>query len=291
MRNILYRTLLSVAVVAFPLSVASAQPVHGADSDRDISRLERTGTHFYEGITEMLSWHDIPFGALHFANHYSYFDNPDDKPFQFQALDFERDLAGTVGVPGSRSIGNIHPEDIANIVLLSRTAYTIGEDMLTEKGSSKKSYKHAFGLYKAMAYTEVSTQVMKNIVNRSRPDASDTKSFFSGHTSLSFAMCSFMQREVDDLLVHWDVLADEDWRRVARIGGFALFYGWASYVGYSRMRDNKHYFSDVLIGALIGTLFGNFVYDTYLADDDSILKNIGVGSNQGAPSVNISLGL
>ena len=52
-------------------------------------------------------------------------------------------------------------------------------------------------------------------------------------------------------------------------------YALASFVGLSRVNDNKHYIHDVLAGATIGTAFG---YGTYYANGDRY-KVDGVASN------------
>jgi PAP2 superfamily protein len=254
------------------------------------SRLERTAEHITSGISEMVGWYDIPVAAIFFTKSYYLYSNPDDKPIVVTPLKFENDLATSVGVRGSESLGSLDPNYFPQMILITRTAFTLGSDLLSEKGSSKKAYKHAFALYKTMAYTEVATNLTKGIVRKDRPDYSDTKSFFSGHTSLTFAMSSFVQRELDDAIVNWQDLTDSpDLRTTLRVASFSVLYGWAAYVGYSRMRDNKHYLVDVLLGATIGTVLGNFVYDSYLDDGDTILKSVSVTNLDGIPGLGFSL--
>lgn len=55
---------------------------------------------------------------------------------------------------------------------------------------------------------------------------------------------------------HWT--ADE--YRVGRWLSPLVTFGWASIVGYSRMHADKHYFSDVAVGALVGALIGELYY-------------------------------
>ena len=79
----------------------------------------------------------------------------------------------------------------------------------------------------AMRYGAIlgSTVTTKRLVHRLRPDASDDESFFSGHTALSFGASG------------WKVEMG-----VPFAGGAA----------YGRMAANKHYLSDVLVGAAAG---------------------------------------
>ncbi len=74
---------------------------------------------------------------------------------------------------------------------------------------------------------------LKSIIDKERPDMSDTNSFPSAHTSITFQSASFIQKR----------------------------YGWkygipayilAGYTGYSRLEADKHDIIDVLAGAVIG---------------------------------------
>lgn len=69
-------------------------------------------------------------------------------------------------------------------------------------------------------------------------------SFPSGHTTVAFAAAAAFTRELS-----------ETHPRAAWIVG-PLLYGGATAVGLSRMYDNKHWASDVVAGAAVGTLVG-----------------------------------
>lgn len=84
--------------------------------------------------------------------------------------------------------------------------------------------------------TEAMTLGFKYGVGRARPDGSDNYSFPSGHASASFAMAT----SVTAVYGPW-----------AGIPSYAL----ASLIALSRLDDNKHFVSDVLFGATIGTAF------------------------------------
>ena len=77
------------------------------------------------------------------------------------------------------------------------------------------------------------TTAMKGAVNRKRPNGAPY-SFPSGHTSVSFATAGVVYRHLGK---SWGIPA------------FAL----ATYVGLSRLQENKHYLSDVVAGAILGT--------------------------------------
>jgi membrane-associated phospholipid phosphatase len=108
-----------------------------------------------------------------------------------------------------------------------------------------------------VAATAVSS-VLKVAVGRARPfmsndgdpdhfrlsRSSDFQSFPSGHTTAAFAFAAALTSESDT----W-------WPHHHRLVGTAL-YGAATLVGLSRIYDDKHWASDVLAGAAIGTFSG-----------------------------------
>jgi len=120
-----------------------------------------------------------------------------------------------------------------------------------------------FGLHglEAVAVAGIATTVLKGVAGRSRPFVSvDTnpsdfhfgrgfsngnlQSFPSGHTTAAFALASTVTSESQRWWPHqtWIVAP--------------VMYGAATMVGLSRMYNNKHWASDVALGAAIGTFSG-----------------------------------
>jgi membrane-associated phospholipid phosphatase len=83
------------------------------------------------------------------------------------------------------------------------------------------------------------TAAIKMSVGRTRPDGTHY-SFPSGHSSVSFATATVLQRNLG-----W------------KIGIPA--YGFATYVAASRIQDKRHFLSDVTFGAAIGIVAGRSV--------------------------------
>jgi hypothetical protein len=86
----------------------------------------------------------------------------------------------------------------------------------------------------------------KRDANGNRPDSYSYNSFPSGHTTLAFAAVTVYAMEYSD-------------RPLVPI----LSYGAASMIGLSRITENKHWASDVLIGAILGHLIGRQVVNNY----------------------------
>jgi membrane-associated phospholipid phosphatase len=94
-------------------------------------------------------------------------------------------------------------------------------------------------LFRAQLLAQGTTYALKYSIRRVRPD--DTSfSFPSGHTAVSFASATVLQRHFG-----W------------KIGVPA--YAPASYVGASWIQAKRHYFSDVAFGAALGIVAGRSV--------------------------------
>jgi membrane-associated phospholipid phosphatase len=84
------------------------------------------------------------------------------------------------------------------------------------------------------------TGILKYSVERTRPDASNSLSFPSGHTSTAFSLATVASHHYG-----WKV----------GVPAYVL----ASGIGLSRIEKDKHYLSDVLAGATIGLIVGRTV--------------------------------
>ena len=89
----------------------------------------------------------------------------------------------------------------------------------------------------AMITNGVITELMKRSFGRVRPNGGCCKSFPSGHTSHSFTVAT---------------IANELYGKEVGIAAYCL----AALVATSRIHDNKHYLSDVIFGAGLGTAVG-----------------------------------
>lgn len=81
--------------------------------------------------------------------------------------------------------------------------------------------------------TAAATLILKYAIKERRPDGSDTHSFPSGHSAVSFASAAYLQRRYG-----W------------KFGAPA--YALSCYVAWGRCYAKKHYWYDVLAGAAIG---------------------------------------
>ena len=93
----------------------------------------------------------------------------------------------------------------------------------------------------------ITSGIIKRSTDVLRPDGSDYLSFPSSHTALAFASATFLHEEYKDQSI---------WYGVA---GYSI----ATASGVLRMLNNKHWMSDVLVGAGIGILTTKVTYLLY----------------------------
>ncbi len=123
---------------------------------------------------------------------------------------------------------------------------------------NKRARQVALGGTQAFIMAALSSQILKHIFHRHRPEQDNPPnpylwngptsgfsytSFPSGHTTAAFAIASMMS----------SVYKDKIWVGI-------LSYSLATGVGLSRIYDNHHWPSDVIVGAALGYAIGQTVY-------------------------------
>jgi membrane-associated phospholipid phosphatase len=185
---------------------------------------------------------------------------------------------------GKKSLGALSPVYYPGLFATSRLAGMMLIDAVNLHDYPAATYAKMFRFHQALYYTKVVTHLAKRNIQRYRPDGSDTHSFFSGHTSAAFATSTFLYLEardfIDNLAQRRDgrlpLMSPRAWKRLS----LGVLYGWAGYVGFSRIHDKKHYLSDVLAGAASGTLVSYLLYPHEQKDGKIQIKvqpsNLGV---------------
>ncbi|HVQ41281.1 MAG TPA: phosphatase PAP2 family protein, partial [Vicinamibacterales bacterium] len=117
--------------------------------------------------------------------------------------------------------------------------YVIGRYALEPENGTAHTNKWShlgFDLVRAQILTQAFTQAIKQTVRRDRPTG-ECCSFPSGHSSATFATAAVLERHLG-LRGAWPTIVV------------------ASYVAISRLHDNRHFLSDVVFGAALGTATG-----------------------------------
>ena len=142
-------------------------------------------------------------------------------------------------------------------------ALIIGTSMYAVGRLTKEQHLAALGLHgtEALMIGELVGSVMKGVIGRQRPyvlpqnshsygflrgfgGGDQYRSFPSGHTTAAFAAAAAITSETSG----W-------WPGTRWVIGPVLYSG-ATLTGLSRMYDNRHWASDVIVGAGIGTFAG-----------------------------------
>lgn len=166
-------------------------------------------------------------------------------------------------------------------VITSPGAYIIGGSLYAFGRLAHKDRIADLGWHgtEAVLFAQGVTTVLKGVVGRGRPflsngtdpgdyhlgkgfSHSDYTSFPSGHTSTAFAAAAAVTNET----TRW-------WPHSTWIVG-PLMYGGATAVGLSRMYHNRHWGSDVLLGAAIGTFSGRKVVQYVHGHPDNKIDQI-----------------
>jgi membrane-associated phospholipid phosphatase len=125
---------------------------------------------------------------------------------------------------------NASPHDwdrASSVVRTGLVSFSLGVPTVKGDWSGLKQDALALGITAAV------TGGLKRITHEQRPDGSDDSSFPSGHTSISFAAAAGLEQRCG-----WEV----------GVPAHLL----AAFVGLARMKAEKHYLHDVIIGAALG---------------------------------------
>jgi len=183
-------------------------------------------------------------------------------------------LAGTLAVAGAVGLTYVFDSDIRNKVQGAKSgalnsATDVGEvigNPFVHLGiaglfygggiiaDSPKWREVGEMLGEAALLADASTFILKQAIGRSRPFVNGDKGSFrpfqfrdaydslpSMHTASSFAMASVLAATSESILTK------------------TLYYSLATFVGFSRMYQDKHWATDALLGAAIGELCGRVV--------------------------------
>ncbi len=136
--------------------------------------------------------------------------------------------------------------------------------------------------FQTLILAEAAPLMLKGIAQRTRPfvyneDAppeekqtqNAKRSFFSGHTSTAFAMAVFLST------VYSDYHPNSHWKPF--VWGVSLLA--ASTVGYLRYSAGKHFPTDIITGALVGSAIGYFIPFIHRTNESDLDVFFGVNGN------------
>jgi len=161
---------------------------------------------------------------------------------------------------------------------------------------NRTSYINTKGIIKAVSFTYFVTAITKNIVGRKRPsydnfpvddEIDSKKSFFSGHSAISFSIATYSSLYVFEHIGN----INDPLNLASKILFTTGMASIASYVAYSRVEDNMHFVSDVLVGGMVGTAMSSIVYayqNKWLDKRHNPIQHVNVTFCNGIGSLSIS---
>jgi membrane-associated phospholipid phosphatase len=167
---------------------------------------------------------------------------------------FDTQIRDKLTARPSRSLSNAaNAASLAGdpLLHLGLAALTYGGAILADSSSWKETGEM---MGEAVILADAASVVIKESSGRGRPDTTRSKGDFkplgfnkdydslpSMHTSSSFALASVLAKTTESLVMK------------------TTYYAAATFVGYSRIYKNKHWASDVILGAALGELCGRVV--------------------------------
>lgn len=243
------RSFRAAGIALFALTATQAAPVWRAAAAQDTSRVVAPSDTQHVRKT-LFTWRDAAlaggFVGLTIA--------------MFPA---DRHIAGKLQNPNNQTNRFLDRSATGVELISSPGAYVIGVGMYAVGRVTKSKILEDIGWHgtEAVLLSAGVTGLLKATLGRSRPfvsndtnphdfkfgagfSSSDRQSFPSGHTTTAFAAASAVTSEMRRYFPKsvWYVAP--------------VLYGGASLVGVSRMYHNKHWASDVVLGAAVGTFSG-----------------------------------
>ena len=156
------------------------------------------------------------------------------------------------GFPSSIAVRKYRNENYGNFenssddyIAFAPGLLMLGLDLFHVKSSSNFANQSVLTA-KSVTLTLGVVYILKYSTKVLRPDGSANNSFPSGHTSFAFTLAEVLHQEFKD-------------KPFIYISGYAL----ATTVGAMRILNNRHWFSDVMVGAGIGIAATKLIYATH----------------------------
>lgn len=153
--------------------------------------------------------------------------------------DFERNLQSDL----RDGVGNGYEFHIDDYILFVPIVQMYGADAFGMKAKNHWFDQTKYLIISNVVSTGIS-ELLKATISKTRPDGTDTNSFPSGHSTIAFTNAAVLQNEFQDT------------SPVYAYSGYAF----AATTGVFRMLNNRHYLSDVIVGAGIGIFVTQLVY-------------------------------
>ena len=136
------------------------------------------------------------------------------------------------------SAGRTTTGEVGDALQIAIPAISLASSLIKKDWQGSKQF--SYGLVTTLAVT----YGLKETISKQRPDGRDDDSFPSGHTAVSMHAATYLQQRYG-------------WRY-----GLPAYIA-ATYVGFSRVHDERHDEQDIIVGALLGYAAGRLFTSKY----------------------------
>jgi len=131
--------------------------------------------------------------------------------------------------------------------------------------------------YGAIAASNGTTSVTKALITRTRPDGDGTDSFPSGHSTSAFASATLASFNLEGTPMPGGL----------RIGLDAGITTLAAGTAWARVEGGRHFPSDVLAGAAIGSFVSTWIHQCFLRDNPYESVELHIGRREWSASARV----
>ncbi|WP_435978788.1 phosphatase PAP2 family protein [Psychrobacter sp. DM4] len=150
-------------------------------------------------------------------------------------------LSNIIATAPAQAASHSSLEQAGDIIAVGIPLIAYGSTYYKDDKEGRQQFYRSFGT------TAVTTLTLKSVVNKDRPDNSDDESYPSAHTSVAFQGASFIHK------------------RYGFESSIPAYVG-AGFVGYSRLKSDKHDVADVVAGAALGIASSMYLTKSYYSD-------------------------
>lgn len=213
-------------------------------------------------------------GAFTIGNYIKRHSTPTHPPWT-EPLPLEESLTRWLGGEPKLGKRNFLDDDFGSAVTTIAGSVLLGAtDLSWPTGDKSKTFfQDQFLFHTGAIATKGVTDLFKGLVRRQRPlcycaadlaarreppvQQNDVHAFFSGHASSAFYAMTFLNLRVRSIMRREMSPGDyRNWRWLSP----TMTFGWATFVGLTRIQAYRHYLSDVAAGAVVGALIATLYY-------------------------------
>ncbi len=180
-----------------------------------------------------------------------------------------KSLSAHTPVFGSRDSADKASTDLQDLLIVTAGVSAFMVPVQTAAGETIDHGDRLGIVLGGIALSSSISETMKYITQRERPDMSNNYSFPSGHATAAFTSATFASENFhlafgDDARAGW---AD------------AGLYTAATLTGWARVEAQKHYASDVMVGAALGNFMGRFLNELLMTNSGHMVLSSNFDGN------------